>query len=114
MLRGLRGPATAVALGQPTYLATDATGNIYVSDFVYNVVLRMSTDGTMNLFAGTGAVAFNGEAGPATSRAHGRLQWRWQGRPDLIHIRAVTASLETTPAPASVPTGRPGSLSRKP
>jgi len=66
-LLGLGGPAIAVALAQPQFLATDATGNIYVSDDVYDVVVKISTDGKMNLIAGTGRFEFNGEEGPAAS-----------------------------------------------
>jgi len=66
-LRGLGGPANSVALAQPQFLATDTTGNVYVSDDVYDVVVKISTDGKMNLVAGTGRFEFNGEVGPAAS-----------------------------------------------
>jgi M6 family metalloprotease-like protein len=51
---GFGGPATAVVLDRPGHVAADSRGNLYVADQVRGRILRVSPDGTANLFAGTG------------------------------------------------------------
>jgi sugar lactone lactonase YvrE len=46
--------------------AGDANGNLYVA-FYENRVVRVSPDGTVTPFAGTGEEGFSGDGGPATS-----------------------------------------------
>src|SRR5260370_12634105 len=41
-LSGLGGPATAVALADPYFLALDTAGNLYVSHRIYNTVARIT------------------------------------------------------------------------
>jgi sugar lactone lactonase YvrE len=48
--------------------ATDAAGNLYIGDTAHNLIRRVSAaDGTISIFAGTGAVGYSGDGGPATS-----------------------------------------------
>lgn len=63
---GDNGPATAAALNNPTAVAIDAAGNIYVTDQA-NQRIRRITGGTIATIAGTGTAGFSGDGGPATS-----------------------------------------------
>ena len=47
------GPATAAELNQPFSVATDATGNLYISDKGNNRVRIVTPDGNINTFLGT-------------------------------------------------------------
>jgi uncharacterized protein (TIGR03437 family) len=60
------GPATSAALNQPTGVAVDATGNIFVADAGNNRIRRVSTSGVITTVAGGGAGA-PGDGGPATA-----------------------------------------------
>ena len=60
---------TAIQMSHPSYLALDAGGNLYVSDFLWNEVVRIGTDGRITHIAGTGAADFSGDGGAATAAA---------------------------------------------
>ncbi len=57
---------TKVWLRHPSYLAIDPAGNVYMSDFWANVVIRISPAGRITHVAGSGAKGFSGDGGPAT------------------------------------------------
>jgi trimeric autotransporter adhesin len=58
------GPATQASLDSPQGVAVDAAGNLYIADTA-NHVVRKVTAGTISTIAGTGAVGFTGDGGPA-------------------------------------------------
>ena len=58
-------PAVASRLADPTGIAVDGEGNIYVSDRVQHHVRKISTDGTISTIAGVGRPGFSGDGGPA-------------------------------------------------
>ena len=62
------GPATSAKLGNPTDVAIDAAGNIYIAD-TENSVIRLVTKSTgiITTVAGTGTGGYTGDGGPATS-----------------------------------------------
>jgi len=60
------GPATAAAIQQPYGLAFDAAGNLYFADYAANRVRKISPDGTISTFAGTGTAGESGDGGQAT------------------------------------------------
>ena len=60
------GPATSASLRYPEAVAVDASGNLYISDNGNNRVRVVSKLGTIATFAGTGAVNYSGDGGPAT------------------------------------------------
>ncbi|HEY6342781.1 MAG TPA: NHL repeat-containing protein [Bryobacteraceae bacterium] len=67
------GPATAAQLKAPAGLAFDASGNLYIADWLDNRIRKVSTDGTISTVAGRGdAVPPLGDGGPATAAA---LAW---------------------------------------
>jgi hypothetical protein len=64
---GDNGPATSAALANPTALAADAAGNIYIADANNHRVRLVDTSGNITTFAGNGVQGFLGDGGPATS-----------------------------------------------
>jgi sugar lactone lactonase YvrE len=58
---------TSIEMSHPSYLALDPSGNLYVSDFQWNQVVRLDPHGRVTHIAGTGAAGFDGDGGPATS-----------------------------------------------
>jgi trimeric autotransporter adhesin len=64
------GPATAAQLKAPAGLALDASGNLYIADWLDNRIRKVSTDGSISTVAGRGdAVPPLGDGGPATAAA---------------------------------------------
>ena len=59
------GPATLADL-IPVSGYTDAAGNTYIVDAVNNVIRKVSPQGVISTFAGTGASGLFGDGGPAT------------------------------------------------
>ncbi len=60
------GPATSSDLRAPQGVAVDAGGHLYIADTDNKLVEKVAPDGTLSLFAGTGAYA-PPAAGPALS-----------------------------------------------
>jgi trimeric autotransporter adhesin len=70
------GQATAALLYQPSDVALDASGNLYIADFINNVIRKVDTLGNIYTIAGTGYGAGDltggdgldtGDGGPATA-----------------------------------------------
>ena len=64
---GDNGPAASAQLNQPSGLAVDATGNLYVADFGNSRVRKISIHGVITTVAGTGTAGYSGDGGQATS-----------------------------------------------
>ncbi len=66
---GNGGPATSALLNNPTHIAFDGAGNMYVADTFNNVVREVAAaTGKINIFAGgSGSFSNIGDGGPATS-----------------------------------------------
>jgi len=80
------GPATSAQLGYPLGVAVDSAGNLYISDYI-NDLIRKVSGGTITTVAGNGASGFSGDGGPATSEIE-RTRWRgggWGRQP--LHCR---------------------------
>jgi hypothetical protein len=66
------GSATAsgvALLYQPTAVATDSAGNVYIADFYNYRIRKVDTTGMLSTFAGSASYGFSGDTGPATSAA---------------------------------------------
>ncbi len=63
------GNATVASLSAPTGLAVDRDGNLYIADTGNNRVRKVSPNGVITTFAGTGNRSFSGDGGPATEAA---------------------------------------------
>jgi uncharacterized protein (TIGR03437 family) len=63
------GPAVEAQLGQPSGLAVDSGGNLFIADLTYNVVRKVATTGIITTVAGMASppLGFSGDGGPATS-----------------------------------------------
>ncbi|MCZ0952873.1 MAG: leucine-rich repeat domain-containing protein [Rhodospirillaceae bacterium] len=61
------GLSTVADLNRPVGLAVDAAGYVYVADRLNHRVRRITTDGTIETIAGTGADEYGGDGGPATA-----------------------------------------------
>jgi sugar lactone lactonase YvrE len=66
---GDTGSALSAQLNQPTGLALDASGNLYIADAGNNRVRKLTPGGIITTFAGNGATASAGDGGLATSAA---------------------------------------------
>jgi sugar lactone lactonase YvrE len=54
------GPATSAALFEPTDVAVDSRGNIYIADWINFRIRVVDASGTINTFAGSGGFGYNG------------------------------------------------------
>jgi uncharacterized protein (TIGR03437 family) len=63
---GDQGRAVRAQLQNPTAVALDSQGNLYIASGVNHVVRRVSADGMIATFAGTGEAGSSGDGGPAT------------------------------------------------
>lgn len=68
------GAATIATMYSPTDLAFDNAGNMYIADFINNVIRKIDTSGIITTVAGTGfgagmagAGGYSGDGGPAVS-----------------------------------------------
>ncbi len=59
------GPAAQARLNNPTGIALDGIGNLYIADRDNNRIRRVALDGTITTFAGTGAAGNTGDGGAA-------------------------------------------------
>lgn len=60
------GPATSSDLRDPSDVAVDSSGNVYISDIDNALVVKVTPDGILSIFAGTGTYG-EPTPGPATS-----------------------------------------------
>lgn len=70
------GPATSASLYQPTGVAVDSSGNVYIADIVDSVVRKITVStGIISTIAGkVGEVGFYGDGGPAANASLGSPQ----------------------------------------
>jgi sugar lactone lactonase YvrE len=64
---GDTGPASAATLGNPSAVAYDANGNLYLADANNHVVREISTSGVITTIAGTGIEGYSGDNAAATA-----------------------------------------------
>ena len=62
------GPATAAELNQPCGVAVDAAGDLFIADWINNVVREVvKATGDIITVAGDGTAGYSGDGGPATA-----------------------------------------------
>jgi sugar lactone lactonase YvrE len=64
---GMGGPATRAEMRDPTGLALDSFGNLYIADISNDVVWKVDSRGTISVAAGTGSPGFSGDGGAAVN-----------------------------------------------
>lgn len=62
---GDKGAATAAQLSNPTGVAVDSTGNVYIADSANSVIRMVAPSGTITTFAGDNIPGYEGDTGPA-------------------------------------------------
>ncbi len=60
-------PASTTPINQPTGVAVDATGNVYIADNGNNRIRKVNTAGVISTFAGTGLTGSSGDGLAATT-----------------------------------------------
>ena len=65
------GAAASATLASPLAIATDASGNVYITDSINYRIRKISTAGIITTVAGSGATPYSGDGGPATSAGLG-------------------------------------------
>jgi len=70
---GDNGPALAAALWSPNGVATDASGDLYIADYVNFRVRKVTSSGIITTVAGVGTDGDSGDNGPATSAQFSEL-----------------------------------------
>jgi uncharacterized protein (TIGR03437 family) len=61
------GQAASAFLNNPTGVAIDTSGNLYIADAQNNRIRRVSPSGIITTIAGNGTAAFSGDGGPAVA-----------------------------------------------
>jgi len=61
------GPATSASLYEPSGVAVDPAGNVYIADAGNLRIRKVDTAGTITTIAGNGKEGFSGDGGPAPS-----------------------------------------------
>lgn len=85
---------SSFALGRPSFLAIDGSGNLYIPD--WNAIYRLSPGGTMVLMAGTGRLDQyrDGVVATATSVSAGSLTLTLTGTCTLLINAQTTAEFQ--------------------
>jgi hypothetical protein len=64
---GDEGPAVSAQLTHPYGVAVDEAGTLYLSEFSGHRIRKVTRDGTVSTYAGTGEATYGGDDGPAVS-----------------------------------------------
>jgi sugar lactone lactonase YvrE len=59
------GPGSSAALQYPYYVATDARGNTYITDYYNQRIRKIDVSGVISTFAGNGLFGYSGDGGQA-------------------------------------------------
>jgi trimeric autotransporter adhesin len=106
--------ATNSSFITPQGLALDQNGNLYISDPDDNRIRKVSTNGIITTFAGTGTAGFSGDGGPATQATLNFPQGiAFDSKGDLIIADRVNNRLRMVSPDGNISTiagdGTPGS-----
>ncbi len=61
------GPATSAQLHEPRSVSLDSSGNIFIADYINQVVRKVTPAGIITTVAGNGTQGYSGDGGPAIS-----------------------------------------------
>lgn len=80
------GPATLAMLGDPRGVAVGQDGSIYIADTNAQRVRRVTPDGIIRTIAGSGALGFSGDGGPATEARVSSPHAVAVGQDDTVYV----------------------------
>ena len=80
------GRAAGARLNEPSGVAVDRAGNIYIADNDNNRIRRVDGGGTITTIAGTGRAGFAGDGGPATAAELNNPYGVWVSATGEIYI----------------------------
>ena len=104
---GDQGPATQARLNNPTGVAVDASGNLYIADAGNNLVRFVNaSSGVISVVAGDGYPGYNGDLGPAVNAelrnpsgvevdAAGNVYIADSGNNAIRQVQAVSRTINT-------------------
>ena len=61
------GPAVSALMDQPSKVALDAAGNLYIADQFNQVIRKVDVNGLITTVAGNGTIGYSGDGGLATA-----------------------------------------------
>ncbi|MBL8292726.1 MAG: SMP-30/gluconolactonase/LRE family protein [Bryobacterales bacterium] len=105
------GPASQATLFEPSGVAVDSEGNVFVSDVVDNRVRRIARDGTIGTWAGTGSLGTSGDGGPATAAGLGRPRGMAIDRNQNLYVAGTWGAYIRRISPRGVITNFAGTTS---
>jgi sugar lactone lactonase YvrE len=85
-------PASTAQLSQPTGLALDGVGNVYIADFAGQRVRKVDTSGTITTVAGNGTAGYIDNVAATSAKSPIPPAWRWTALGTCTLQIATTAS----------------------
>lgn len=96
------GPATSATLFEPTDVAVNSVGDLFIADWANGRVRRVDRLGNISTYAGTGGQFTTGDGGPATSAGIG-LPWSIAvDRNDNVLIAAGVSNIPGDPGSRTI------------
>ena len=86
------GPASEAAFRDPSALATDKQGNLYIADGANNMIRKIDTNGTVTTIAGNGKHVNAGDGGPALKASIRHMDYLKVSPQGELHIVGMNAN----------------------
>lgn len=86
------GPASEAAFRDPSALATDKEGNLYIGDSANNMVRKIDTNGIISTIAGNGKHEATGDGGPAVKAGIRNIDYLEVSPQGEVHIAGMNSN----------------------
>jgi serine/threonine protein kinase, bacterial len=86
------GPASEAAFRDPSALATDKEGNLYIGDTANNMVRKIDTNGIISTIAGNGNHKATGDGGPAVKAGIRNIDYLAVSPQGEVHIAGMNSN----------------------
>ena len=86
------GPASEAAFRDPSALATDKEGNLYIADGANNMIRKIDTNGIVSTIAGNGKHVNSGDGGPALKASIRHMDYLKVSPQGELHIVGMNAN----------------------
>ncbi len=86
------GPASEAAFRDPSALATDKEGNLYIADGANNMIRKIDTKGIVSTIAGNGNHENSGDGGPALKAGIRNMDYLAMSPAGELHIVGMNSS----------------------